>query len=352
MKKAVSDGMPTPLSRHIPGPLTVSKVNDNLSMGGAHAWLDWCNYVSRDDETAAMRHGFNPSQIGLKVMHNTEAGTLTTIQDMPDIQRLDATTLEAFRDIMEIRGFAHHVCNLCNIHTYRKLTTLYDEALTRRVAERFRSPSLAETMKVDRDLHEEMLHFVAGGQGTMDQAIEWYVNAGKTSSSKFILLEPVVDTTPDRAAERIPSARVIDQAREGRDVSRTPRTRTDHDDSKCWSCGKAKSDHRNGRWCRGAKPSDNKQEKPSSKGKDKGKGKGKRQRTPRGSDEAREKGGPPHMSGACIESIKDNGRTFCWDFHNPKKGCRSQQCGRSHRCPAPKADGKPCDGDHAFFDHA
>jgi len=105
--QAVKKGMPQPLSRHLPGPLTLSKVVDNLSMNGPCKWIDWSNYVSRDDEDAAIRLGFGATTLGLSIVHNTQTGLLTGVQDQPDIRRLDAMDLEIFRNVMTLRSVAH-----------------------------------------------------------------------------------------------------------------------------------------------------------------------------------------------------------------------------------------------------
>ena len=43
------------------------------------------------------------------------------------------------------------------------------------------------------------------------------------------------------------------------------------------------------------------------------------------------------------------GQSFCYDFHNPNKGCRSLTCPRSHCCPAKLADGSVCMRENATF---
>ena len=234
--RATWEGMAQPLSRHLPGPLTLTKVVDNLSVNGACIWIDWTNYVSRDDEDAATRLGSGAATLGLSIVHDVQTGILMGVQDQPDIRRFDPMDLETFRDVMTLRGVAHHIAGLVTVEVYNRLTEIYDEALTMRVAELYRPPTLGEVKKVDRDLHEDIFYHVSAGQGTLHDALVWYTGRGKASCTFFAMLQPVPEMQPDRSAERAPLAKV---------VCASPLT-----GKVCWLCSKPLSSHASGRFCK------------------------------------------------------------------------------------------------------
>ena len=207
-------------------------------------------------------------------------------------------------------------------------------------------------MKSDRELHEEICFFVAGGQGTLQTALAWYTGSGRADCPFLKMLEPLPATMPDRAIESAPSSRVIEG---GSSAATGPSERQPHVDrraaEKCRVCNKPKSSHHNGRFCREKKEPLKKEPSPRKEKFDKD-----RHRRPRRDqvpDGDRRRGGqlPPHMAKA-VPVSKMDGKVFCWDYHNERKGCTTAACGRSHRCPFDMGGGKPCDSrEHRLSGH-
>jgi hypothetical protein len=123
---------------------------------------------------------------------------------------LPSYDMESFRDVMELRAFAHNISNIAKVSTYRLLTQIYEEALTLRCPQGYRNPSIGEVMKSDRELHEEICFFVAGGQGTLQTALAWYTGQGRADCPFLKMLDPLPASMPDRAIESAPSSRVIE----------------------------------------------------------------------------------------------------------------------------------------------
>ncbi len=119
----------------------------------------------------------------------------------------------------------------------------------------------------------------------------------------------------------------------------------------CRVCNKPKSAHSHNRFCREKKEPPKRETSPS---KDKfDKDRPRRPRREQVPDGDRRRGGqlPPHMAKA-VPVSKADGKVFCWDYHNDRKGCTSAACERSHRCPFDMGGGKPCDSrEHKLSGH-
>ena len=104
-------------------------------------WLFWNNYVSRDDEDAALRMDVNPAKLGLRIFANTVTGAVSVVRDQPDVIRASIVDLDAVRDVLQIRAVAHSVAGITTLGDYTGLNAMYEEALTKRVPIGYRNVS-------------------------------------------------------------------------------------------------------------------------------------------------------------------------------------------------------------------
>ena len=340
--QATERGMPTMPERHRPGLLTLSRVVSNIRQGGDFEWLSWELFVSYEDEKLAMRTGYDPKKLGMKLVQDVDTGILVGEKPVPDIRHVSVTNEKDLTTMMEIRAFSTDITNTCEKKVYDKLRERYLHSISKVPVLGFRQPTLGEVRVCDRLLHETIYEYVSAGTGMFQDGVEYYTGAGFYEAPCFEMLKHVPSSLPDRSIEKQPVVKVVnaDAAVTGSQSSR--------DVQVCDVCGQKKEDHPNGRWCLKRKvppnaPSPAMKKYPkapsrppvmsasASKGKSKGKGK-------RGEKAPRV---PDHMKDAA-HATPDGSLTFCYDFHNETKGCRSGKCGRSHACPFVLADGTIC----------
>ena len=326
--KAEARGLAPQLDTERPGPATIVRVLENFKLGGAFQYIPWEEYVSEEEELRARRLGLTKKEVGFRIV--PAGDNFKGVRTEEDLRRQRIGDQVALEETLHVRAVAHEYLELCDFTTYSRLTIEFVRFFRRRPPECMRGPTLNELRLVDRLIHTDILSFVARGEGNLAEGLRWYLGDGR-SHRVWDVLEPVLESTPDRGRERPREPPAASGAKDHtaleRDHSRPP--------AKCRVCGKPRSEHKGRAFC---KPI------PKDVGtKDTG-------RAPLKKD-----GGPPrtlpaHMQGMAA-TVPGQKTQFCWNFHNPDKGCTVAKCKRSHKRPT-YVNGKVCMKAHTAFDCA
>ena len=374
-----------------PGPLTIAKVVNNFRPQGPFAYLEWEEYVSEQDENQARRTGGAKSDEGSFKIFKSSEGFMLGVEDQLNIVRDTTVNLEPAQqflivcDLWALRANTHQIAALCLAEEYASYTFHFEVAFKKNPMMAFRAATMNEIRCCDRSVHQEFLPWVGNGSATLSQCLEWY-STNRDSHAIFQIIDSAVKELPDRGIEQPPSARYSEGS--GTPGQTRPQTQqgqkrqTDNVQSPaCMVCGKPRFAHTGGRFCKldqidrakGGKGVGSGSDRRPPPGRDGGgsrprgsgaKGGAANSAGRRGKDQPRAgKQGkmPAHMAGCALAtpSTKEfpGGESFCWDFNNPDKGCRTSasdkkygaSCNRVHLCPKFIASGAICMANHAAF---
>jgi hypothetical protein len=254
-RKAVARGLLPELSDYErPGVSTLSKVVDNYRVGGPMIYVKWEFYVNAEEERKLLRLGGEKESF---FRLQSKDGHLRAVEEGPELLRARVEDLMALQDVLKVRAAAHEIAQVVSFPTYIQLTDEYLKALKKIPAQLMRTATLNEVMLFDRLLHEEILTFVAKGQGTLQDGLAWFLGPGR-SNQLWTLIETRPETMPDQGAERpvggkdsAPS-RVHPVSAGGKKPK--PHVEVKDDSDKKWGsicsvCGKSRDDHPKRRFC-------------------------------------------------------------------------------------------------------
>ena len=210
---------------------------------------------------------------------------------------------------------------------------------------------------MDKSVHLEINRWVAPGDADLDAGLRFYSTGGGRSSPYLELLKITSCETPDRGRVRAPVLALACQPQSQSESSfprtaaprkeaRTQRSRSPHrSDPTCRVCRKPLSTHQDKRFCKAERT-----------GNKKGDRKGDRKsKNIKPGDSASQKVLPDFLSNCAARTMPTDshpsGVPVCWDYHNPNKGCRGENCKKSHLCPKFMPQGGLCGKSHRAVDH-
>eukprot|EP00971_Amphidinium_carterae_P347269 6489178-Amphidinium_carterae.1 len=198
-EKALAAGMPSLDDESRPGQQCLAKVNENFRLGGELRFIPWQDYTSVELESCARRQGITGKEIGLKLIPS--AAGLRGVAVSEDFRRLEPTDLLAVSEVFQIRAAAHAILQIVPFDTYHRFGRELLRMLRRSPPDSMRSPTIKEAELADRLMHEQVLPFVARGDGTLSNGLLHYLGEGR-SHNFWNLLEPQPSSIPDRGAEK------------------------------------------------------------------------------------------------------------------------------------------------------
>jgi hypothetical protein len=239
----------------------------------------------------------------------------------------------------------------------------------------FGPPTLLKIRKVDRDIHEELLRWVAIGEDQLATGLSAYTAGAEKDPHLWAPSLPVKARLPDRGAEAASNATFKDESqpaptrssqqpalRDGSSLSGPlPLTKDGRDLGRvCRVCKYTLGDHSNLRLCK--EPSKNKggkggqQDNRHRSRSPRRKGDGKNQGSPSGRRPRRPPPPCPHWMPNCFTRAPDAyspnpGVDICLDFNKPDKKCRGRKCMRCHDCPRVMSDRSMCGKKHPAYEH-
>ena len=194
---------------------------------------------------------------------------------------------------------------------------------------------------------------------TLEEGLKFWLE--NTRDDKWRWLRPQPNTLPDQSEDGPwegagqPMKRTFTDIETGEVIDQDEDKKTGKgSDTKCWICGKPRSDHPGRRFC---SKGDSTKGKGKSKGKRKSRGGGWQPSGRKGDGGGGKSERPAWMSGHAsrLPPTKDhpNGKAICYDYHNPAGStCRAgDSCPKAHACPVYLDNGSVCGKRHRIQDH-
>eukprot|EP00435_Cladocopium_sp_Y103_P062984 s675_g24.t1 len=242
---AVNRGMATPVSdTERPSLFALTRLARSLlGPGASFEYVPWEAFLTMDEERRMERAGTLPKARGEVVLGNDKRLTLKE-KDAMDAPAETTTDMETMRRRLDIRARAMEMLEVGKFQTYRALNDRYIGAVLAVPPEGMRSPTIQETRRFDRTLHQELLRWLSREVGTLDGGISYYLQ--NEQLSLWRLLDPVIQSLPDQGVEQKASSakkRTREESPE-KEPSPLPRRRQEEPKpkkkkkAKCLMCGK------------------------------------------------------------------------------------------------------------------
>ena len=191
--------MPAPFGdRERPSLFTLTKVQQNFSPSGNYHHLNWESFVNQDVEGRLRRAGQLPKDSQELVVSGNEL--VVKKAGLKDLLVSAVSDVVSMQEALEVRARAFCMLGVAKYETYRRLTEFYVSRLREIPPESFRNPTLNETRRCDRILHEEILKHVSKGEGELQNGITYYLENKDSPFWKLVEFQP--EATPDQGRER------------------------------------------------------------------------------------------------------------------------------------------------------
>ena len=204
---SVKRGMPRPGSDvERPSLFCLTKTAKALiGPNASYTYIQWENYISMEEESVLIRANKMPKDSKEVVI----SGDGVKFKDKKDEEGHHvgekAEDLEAVRKYLDIRSRTMDMLDVATFHVYKRLHEKYISKLVARVPHGMRAPTVEETRRFDRTLHEEILRWVSRGAGSLDEGLIYHMDHEGLPIWK--LLDPVVKSLPDQGVESEPKRR-------------------------------------------------------------------------------------------------------------------------------------------------
>ena len=372
--RAASRGLIMANDRLKPSDGTMSKVMENYRIGGSFRYIEWEEYVSKQDEEDAHEQGMKP-----------KAGYVIVRCEKDSLQGREETKLElrrkelgdkqftALEDVLRLRAIGFDVAELATKNALDVFTEILINALRDHAARGYRPPTLAEGRLFDKLVFNDINRQVSQGFGSVEEGLTWFMSEDGKLNKVWKLLEQMPEYFPDRGtAKPVIQVSMYDteageyKNQQTSDSSERTSVKRKVDSESpaqmsgtkpCRVCGEMRKDHPN-RSFDGC----NKKARAKAKG-----GKGASSSASAGDrnqNSPAQKGGkatsgvkvPDSMKTGCARreppsDEHEDGLRFCFDFHDPTKKCeRGKTCKLSHRCPK-MVSGRVCMEPHPVYEH-
>ena len=385
-RQAKENGLTFSSDKVKPGIKTVQAVLKNLSTNGDFVYLDWELYNNEGDELRALRlHRAKaagaPAASGVRLSVDPGDSSALLLRD-PTLEvprRPTVSTIVALQDVLELRMNAHDVAQMVPSPIYAELNAKLLRLFRADVPAGFRTPTISEIRKVDRDIHEEIYKWVSIGEGVLANGLAAYTSGAEKDSAFWAPALPAEVTLPDRGAETMPAV-VIDEGyapqaqltRVGVGPPKQPSTlppgymqggatmqTSQKKDPICRICNYPLSQHSTGKFCKKKRERSRSPRRNSGGGSGGGSPQQQRQQGGKGGGAGRTRPPPPKCpvwmpncyTRTPTSYLKDPNADVCLDFHRKDKGCRGRRCTRNHDCPRILGDGTMCGQSHPAYEH-
>ena len=197
--RAVREGMQRPASeREQPSLRCLAKVMQAYSTGGSFAYLPWEVYMNMEHEKRLKRQGLWPKERQQLVYGDSGVELKSKEDELEHVVKIK--DLADLTEVLDVRARAFHMAKVCNFIAARLLTDKYLSRLRATQTEKMRGPTINEVRRFDRQMFEEILKYVAQGEGNIQKGILHYANSPQ--ESLWRLLDPQVESHPDQGLER------------------------------------------------------------------------------------------------------------------------------------------------------
>ena len=180
-RKALDRGLlPSLGDGEMPGSIALSAVADNFRVGGGLCYLQWERFLSLDEERRAERQGVTRDQ--RLILSTGPEGHIEGRNAENIVSKAAVTDVLAIGDLLRVRSAAHELLSIVKFNMNERYNAELVKMLKKTPPARMRLPSIHEARLVDRLIHEEVLSHVARGLGSLEQGLEWFVNAAALTS--------------------------------------------------------------------------------------------------------------------------------------------------------------------------